>query len=174
MGNSQLICYTKLSPNRTHPRDDAIKKITIHHMEGDCSIEECGEIFASREREASSNYGIGTDGRIALYVDEGDRSWASSSPENDNMAVTIEVANDTLAPTWTVSNRAMESLIRLCVDICQRNHIESLVYTGDASGNLTMHKWFRKDPPAICPGPYLESRYPFIASEVNRRLHQQQ
>lgn len=167
MSNSSLICYTKISPNKTSPRRNAIKKITIHHMAGNLSVESCGEVFAPSSRQASSNYGIGTDGRIGMYVEEKDRAWTSSNADNDNQAVTIEVANDTLAPNWTVSEKAMVSLINLCVDICKRNGIDRLIYTGDKTGNLTMHKWFAATG---CPGPYLESKFQYIADEVNKLL----
>ena len=136
-------------------------------MAGNLTVEQCGELFASPAREVSSNYGIGTDGRIALYVDEANRSWCSYSPSNDNRAITIEVANDGGEPNWHVSDKAMTSLINLCVDICKRNGIKKLNYTGDTSGNLTMHKWFTATG---CPGPYLSSKFPYIASEVNKRL----
>lgn len=167
MSNSSLISYTKISPNRTSPRKKPIRKITIHHMAGNLSVEQCGAVFAPTSRKASSNYGIGTDGRIGMYVEEKDRAWTSSSPDNDNQAVTIEVANNTLGPNWTVSDKAMTSLIDLCVDICKRNGIQRLNFTGDKTGNLTMHCYFKS---TLCPGPYLKSKFPYIASEVNKRL----
>lgn len=167
MSNSSLISYTKISPNRTSPRKKPIRKITIHHMAGNLTVEQCGAVFAPTSRKASSNYGIGTDGRIGMYVEEKDRAWTSSSPDNDNQAVTIEVANSTLGPNWTVSDKAMASLIDLCVDICKRNGIQRLNFTGDKTGNLTMHCYFKS---TLCPGPYLKSKFPYIASEVNKRL----
>lgn len=167
MSNSKLVNYTKISPNSNNPRNHKIDTITIHHMAGNLSIESCGAGFADPKRQASSNYGVGTDGRIGMYVEEANRSWCSSSRENDHRAITIEVANDGGAPNWHVSDKALEATIKLCVDICQRNGIKKLNFTGDKSGNLTMHKWFAA---TACPGPYLESKFPYIASEVNRRL----
>ena len=165
MSNSPLVTYTKISPHRTSPRNHAIDTITIHHMAGNLSVETCGSVFQSRE--ASSNYGIGTDGRVGMYVEESDRSWASANAPNDHRAVTIEVANDSGAPNWHVSDTALDRCIELCVDICRRNGIQRLNFTGDKSGNLTMHKWFYA---TACPGPYLESKFGYIADEVNRRL----
>lgn len=167
MSNSSLISYTKLSPNCDHPRNHAIDKITIHHMAGDLSVETCGNLFAKPSYEASSNYGIGSDGRVGLYVNEGDRAWASASPSNDNRAVNIEVANDATGGDWPVSDAAYSKLIDLCVDICQRNGIKALNYTGDADGNLTEHRMFAA---TACPGPYLHERMGRIAAEVNNRL----
>jgi len=166
MSNSPLVQYTKLSPNY-NPRNNKIKKITIHHMAGVLSVETCGNIFANPSRQASSNYAIGSDGRIAMYVEEKNRSWCSSSPANDHQAITIEVANCEYGGQWRVSDYVLSRLIELCVDICKRNGIDRLNYTGDTSGNLTMHKWFAD---TSCPGPYLSSKFPYIADEVNKRL----
>ena len=102
-----------------------------------------------------------------MYVEEANRSWCSGSRENDHQAITIEVANDSGAPEWHVSDKAMKKLIALCVDICKRNGIEKLNFTGDKSGNLTMHKYFQD---TSCPGQYLESKFPYIANEVNKAL----
>lgn len=100
-------------------------------------------------------------------MDEANRSWCSSSSANDHRAITIEVANDEVGGNWHVGDKAMAKLIDLCVDICKRNGIAKLNYTGDKSGNLTMHKWFAA---TACPGPYLESKFPYIAQQVNAKL----
>jgi peptidoglycan hydrolase-like protein with peptidoglycan-binding domain len=134
-------------------------------MAGNLSVETCGNVFQSSQ--SSSNYGIGSDGRVGMYVEEANRSWASSSRENDHHAVTIEVANDGGAPNWHVSDVALAKLIDLCVDICQRNNIKALNYTGDKNGNLTRHNMFAS---TTCPGPYLQGKFSYIAEEVNRRL----
>ena len=166
MSNSPLVVYTKLSPNYS-ARTARIDRITIHHVAGKTTVEALGAVFAPTSRQASANYGIGYDGRIGLYVAENHRAWTSSNRDNDNRAITIEVSNDGGAPDWHVSDAALEALIALCVDICQRNGIPQLNFTGDTSGNLTMHKWFAATD---CPGPYLGGKFPYIAQEVNRRL----
>lgn len=175
MSNSALVTYTKLSPNMNAPRNHVIDTITIHVMDGDLSIERCGDLFAKKSKRASSNYGIGTDGRIALYVDEANRSWCSSNSKNDNRAVTIEVANDGGAPDYHVSNAAMASLINLLVDICKRNGIKKLVWSTNKNDrvnhvngcNMTVHRDFKAK---ACPGEYLYSHHRYIADEVNKRL----
>ena len=168
MSNSPLVNYTKISPNSSNPRNKPITKITIHHVAGNLTVEQVGNIFATKERKASSNYGVDNHGRVGMYVEEKNRAWTSSSSENDNQAVTIEVANITGAPDWKVSDIALNKTIDLCVDICKRNNIKRLNFTGDKTGNLTMHKWFAA---TACPGPYLESKFPYIANEVNKRLN---
>lgn len=165
--NSPLTSYVRLSPNADFPREEKITKITIHHMGADLTLDALGASFGRRDREASANYGIDSSGNIGLYVEEVNRSWASSSPENDHAAVTIEVANEETGGDWRVSDRAYEALIALCTDICRRNGMEELVYTGDANGSLTIHKMFADTE---CPGPYLESRMEEIAETVSKNL----
>lgn len=167
MSNSNLASYTKLSPNYTKMSNKVNKKITIHHMAGNLTIEGCGEVFHNKSRRSSSNYGIGSDGRVGLYVEESNRAWTSSNSANDNEAVTIEVANNTFSPNWTVSEAAFNKLIELCTDICIRNNIKKLVWTGDRTGTLTCHYMFAN---TMCPGPYLRSRMSEIAQLVNDRI----
>lgn len=174
MSNSPLVSYTKLSPNHSGKRNHVIDTITIHCMAGNASVETCGALFANPSRKASSNYGIGSDGRIALYVDEANRSWCTSSASNDNRAVTIEVANNGSAPDWPVSDKAYAALLDLVTDICKRNGIKKLLWKGDKSligqvdkQNMTVHRWFAAK---ACPGDYLYNRHGQIAAEVNKRL----
>lgn len=176
MSNSPLVSYTKLSPNHSGKRNHVIDTISIHCMAGNLTVESCGNLFQNTSRQASSNYGIGSDGRIALYVDEANRSWCTSSSSNDHRAVTIEVANDGGAETgWHISDAAYKSLINLLVDICQRNGIKKLLWQGNKNligqvdkQNMTVHRWFAAK---ACPGDYLYNLHPQIAAEVNARLN---
>lgn len=168
MSNSSLVNHVHLSPNYTPMSNKKNEVIVIHHMAGKLTVEQCGNVFAPSSRKASSNYGIDGNGRIGLYVEEKNRSWATSSRAIDSRAITIEVANSVAGGNWPVSDKAMTSLINLCVDICKRNGIKKLNYTGDKNGNLQMHKWYAATG---CPGAYLESKFPYIANEVNKRLN---
>jgi peptidoglycan hydrolase-like protein with peptidoglycan-binding domain len=173
MSNSPLVSYTKISPNKTSPRQHAIDTVTIHCVVGQLTVESLGQVFANANRRSSSNYGIGLDGKIGMYVEEKDRSWCSSNPNNDHRAITIEVASDA-KPPYSVTDAAYKSLITLLADICKRNNIKELKWKGDKSligkvdkQNMTVHRWFaNKD----CPGEYLYSRHGQIANEVNKLL----
>lgn len=167
MSRSELVDFIKISPNSNNPRKYPVTKITIHHTASVATVEGLGRVFASPARQASSNYGIGSDGRVGLYVEEGNRAWTSSNRENDERAVTIEVSNSKKGGDWPVSDKVFDKLVALCVDICRRNGIEKLEYTGDAEGNLTRHNMFAA---TACPGPYLQSRFPLIAELVNEQL----
>lgn len=171
--NSKLVNYTRISPNRSVNRNHTIDTVSIHCVVGQCSVETLGSIFASTSKEASSNYGIGYDGRIGMYVEEKDRSWCTSSASNDNRAITIEVASDTYHP-YRVNDAAYKSLIKLLVDICKRNGIKELKWRADKSligqvdkQNMTVHRWFANKS---CPGDYLYNLHGQIAKEVNAQL----
>lgn len=140
--NSSLVSYTRISPNRTSPRNKPITKITIHHMAGIMSVEEFGNLVANPNRQMSANYAIGNDGRIGLFCEEKDRSWCSSSPWNDHASITIEVSNCATGGNWPIGTAAYNSLIKLCVDICKRNNIKKLEFTGNRNGSLTYHYMF--------------------------------
>ena len=173
--NSSLVNYIDLSPGNYGLRDHKIDTITIHHMAGNLSVETCGQLF--HKKKGNSNYGIGSDGRIALYVEEKNGAWTSSNKTNDMRAITIEVANNSGAPNWTISAQALNSLLLLCADICRRNDIKALVWSPNKSDrinhrngcNMTMHKDFAA---TACPGPFIESIEGLIAVAVNQLLTQ--
>jgi hypothetical protein len=173
--NSSLVSYVDLSPGNYGPRSHKIDTITIHHMAGNLSVETCGRVF--HNKKGNSNYGIGSDGRIALYVEEKNGAWTSSNKTNDMRAITIEVANNSGAPNWTISPQALNSLLLLCADICRRNDIKALIWSPNKSDrinhvngcNMTMHKDFSA---TACPGPFIESIEGLIAIAVNQMLTQ--
>ena len=176
MSNSSLVNYRRLSPNCDRPRNHKIDTISIHCMAGNLTVEECGALFARPEYGASSNYGIGSDGRIALYVNEADMTYCTCSPSNDNRAITIEVANTVGYEPYPVSDAAYKSLINLLVDICKRNGIPKLLWKADKSligkvseQNMTVHRWFAAKS---CPGNWLYQHHGQIAADVNKRLEE--
>lgn len=169
MSDCSFVDLTCISPNCNRPRKYAVSKITPHHMAGNLTLEQIAAMEAKPSRQMSSNYAISSDGGIALLCHEADRSWCSSSPANDHRAITVEVANDQIGGQWHVSDAALEALVKLCVDICQRNPAlkNGLNYTGNARGNLTKHSYFTS---TACPGPYLGGKFSWLAKEVNKRL----
>lgn len=167
MSNSPLVNYVKLSLHYDSRDGKKITDITIHHMAGNLTVEQCGQVFQTRP--ASSNYGIDTRGRVGMYVEEKNASWANSNFASNQRSVTIELANDRTGGNWHVSDTAINKCIELCVDICRRNGIKRLNFTGNTSGNLTAHRMFTA---TACPGDYLYSKFNYIANEVNKQLGQ--
>lgn len=177
MSNSSLVSVTVLSPNNSGKRTHTIDRITPHCMVGQMSAKACGQLFAKASYQASSNYGIGKDGEIGLYVPEDKRSWCSSSESNDQRAVTIECASDTKSP-YAMNSKVYASLVKLCVDICKRNGKTRLIWcvSKDAALKrdpkddemiLTVHRWFAQKS---CPGDWLYNRLWKLAEEVTAQL----
>ena len=156
MSNSSLVSYVQISPNRTSPRNHAIDTITIHCMAGNLSLQTCGRLFADPNRKASSNYGIDSNGNVAMYCEEKDRSFCSSNKENDHRAITIEVANDEIGGDWHVSDKAFNTLLNLVEDICRRNGIKKLIWSENKDDrvnhrngcNMTVHRDYAAK---LCP-----------------------
>ena len=177
MSDSSIVSYTKLSPNNSGERTMKIDRITPHCVVGQCSVETIGKMFSFPEHRASSNYGIGSDGRIGMYVPENMRSWCSASRANDQRAVTIECASDASEP-YAMNDAVYKTLVELCIDICKRNGKTVLLWMGDKEKTLsyspksnemvlTVHRWFANKS---CPGDWLYSRMGALAETVTNEL----
>ncbi len=177
MSNSPLVRYAKMSPNHSGKRTHAIDRITPHCAVVQCDVGALGALFSKASRQASSNYGIGTDGQIGMFVEECNRSWCSSHEANDQRAVTIECASDTTEP-YAMRDAVYRSLIYLCTDICRRNGKTKLLWLEDKEKTLsynpksnemvlTVHRWFANKS---CPGDWLYSRLGDLADKVTELL----
>lgn len=175
MSNSDLVTYTRISPNTYGKRTHAIDRITPHCMAVQWTEQQCLASFADRARQASCNYAIGKTGGVGLCLGENMWSWCSSSDSNDNRAITIECASDSFHP-YKMNKVVYDKLVDLCEDICRRNHKKKLLWLGTAALNytpkademvLTVHRWFANK---ACPGDWLFNRLGALASEVTKRL----
>lgn len=176
--NSSLVSYTKFSPNHSGQRTHDIDRITPHCVVGQCTAESLGDWFSKTSTKASSNYGIDKNGRVGLYVEEKNRSWCSSSNANDQRAVTIECASDTVEP-YAMNDKVLDSLVTLCTDICKRNGKKKLIWFADKTKSLnykpkademviTVHRWFANKS---CPGNWLYERLGDVAAKVTANLN---
>lgn len=181
VSNSPLATYTRISPNKNHPRKYPITRITPHCVVGQFTAKQILDMnhFTTYDPNngASCNYAIGKDGSIGLGVDEGDRSWCSSSFDNDHRAVTIEVSSELVHP-YEITDAAYKALIDLMADVCKRNGKSRLVWPGSKDAALayqpkvdemvlTAHRFFANK---ACPGDYMYSRFGQMAEEVTARL----
>lgn len=176
MSNSSLVSFTQISPNKNSPRTHKIERFTPHVYVGQVSVERMGKGWATKGN-VSANYGIGSDGRISLHVDEKDRAWTSSSKDNDMRAITVECASDSKSP-YAINDKVWNSLVNLLEDVCRRNGKTKVLWFGDKEKSLsykpadneiviTVHRWFAAKS---CPGPYLYERLGLLADTVNKRL----
>ena len=172
MSQSSLVDITVWTNHKGYPdgasgrNGTKIDKIFVHHMAGVLTAKQCGNVFKSRE--ASAHYGIGSDGKIGQYVKEEDTAWHAGNKSYNLRSIGIELSNDGGAKTnWHVADKTIEKCIDLIVDICKRNNITKINYTGDTKGNLCMHTWVAS---TACPGPYLKTKFKYIADQVNKEL----
>ena len=175
--NSPLVDCVKMSPNHSGKRTHRIDRITPHCVVGQCSAERIGDCFPAG-REASCNYGIGYDGRVCLIVDEANRSWCTSSNANDQRAITIECASDSTHP-YAFKDACYKKLVKLCIDICQRNVIKKMLWINNkekalnyepkaGEGIFTVHRWYANKS---CPGDWMYNRMGQLCDEVNAGLN---
>lgn len=174
--NSPLVGYTRLVNKHSGLRTHCIDRITPHCVVGQVTAARLGDIF-SGTRDVSSNYGIALDGTVALYVEEKNRSWCSSSNANDQRAITIECASDP-KPPYAFKPVVYDTLVKLCIDICKRNGKKKLLWFGDKAKSLnykpksdemvlTVHRWFCNKS---CPGDWMYARMGDLADKVTAAL----
>lgn len=178
--NSSLVDCIVKSPNFTEVKDRKLNRITPHCVVGQLKAENIGACFP-KGRQASCNYGIGTEGRVCLIVDEKNAAWTSSSSENDQQAITIECASDKESP-YAFNNVVYNKLIDLCIDICKRYNKKSLIWIKDKDKALayqckndemllTVHRWFKNKS---CPGDWMFARMGELAQLVTDTLNGKQ
>lgn len=166
MSNSSLAKekYIAHSNNYTVGRSGRkIEKVTIHHMAGVLTAKQCGAIFQNGSRKASSNYGIGRNGEIALYVDEKNTSYADGNWDSNCKSVTIECSNNKTGGDWTISDTVLNSLVNLVADILKRNKLGKAI----VGKTITWHSMYMA---TTCPGNYLRKQMDYIAQKVNEKL----
>ncbi len=139
----------------------SIKYITIHHMAGVLTAEQCGNIFKNGNKQVSSHYGVGKDGSIGQYVDEANTSYANGNWKSNCESITIEISNSLASGNYPVSDVTLNKAIQLIADIAKRNNLGKLV----KGKNLTWHKMYKS---TSCPGEYLLSKMDYIVSEANK------
>ena len=174
---SPLTDKIKESPDNSGQRWYAVTRITPHCWVGQVSVENGLNYFYNTERQVSSNYIIGTDGRVGGCVREEWRAWTSSSRDNDNRAITIECASDAKSP-YAFNSAVYGKLVKLCVDICKRYGKKKLLWISDKNKALsysvkddemllTVHRWFADTD---CPGSWLMGKMGDLASVVTAQL----
>lgn len=169
MGYSSLVSYRMMTSHKSSGRGGHKPiRIAIHHMAGNLSVEQCGNVF--KNCQVSAHYGIGNDGRIGVYVDENDTAWALGNFAWNQKTINIELANDSGAPNWHVSDKVIERCIDLVVDIAYRLGWSYIAYDGTLSGSdIIAHRWIAS---TACPGPYMmnNGKLKYIAQQADKKL----
>lgn len=163
---SPLATYKAIT-SKSNPRTQKIVGITFHHMSGRMTGKQCADYFCDTGRQVSANYCIGPNGDIACNVPENRRAWTSSSRENDQKRITMELSNDSGAPGWHIGDKTIQAAINLAVDICKRHGIKKLYYDGTKAAPVTWHCQFADTD---CPGPYFKKITHYVCGQINSRL----
>lgn len=166
MSNSSLVNVKVPAYNANYSQGRSgrkIEMIALHHMAGILTAEQCGRIFQQVGRQASANYGVGCDCKVALYVDEENTSWANANWDSNCKAVTVEISNCEIGGDYKVADDVLNKVIELVADIAQRNNLGKLV----KGKNLTWHSMYCA---TACPGKYILSKIDYIIEEANKLI----
>lgn len=132
------------------------KSVTIHHNGGRLSHE--GVLSVWKTRPASAHFDVDSSGAVAQYVKVNEYAWAVGNTTGNQQTISIEQANATLAPGWTVADATWQNAARLAgwlfakvVDGTPRPTKDNLFYH---------HHWSSTD----CAGPYMEGIYAKVLS----------
>lgn len=151
--------------NYTTGRAVPIDTIIIHHA-ATTDFNGIGATFRNPARNASAHYGVGSNGNVDQYVNEGDTAWHAGNWPVNQRSIGIENVNQTGAPDWLVAQSTFNTLIELVTDIAKRHNLLPLVVGGNLrKGYLGGHKDVSINPTA-CPVT-LESRLHELADRVN-------
>ena len=167
MSYSSLTTYKAFTPNMSLGRGGKkVIKIAVHHMAGNLSVIQCGNVF--RNNRVSAHYGVNGK-QVGCYVDESNTAWALGNFDKNQRSINIECANDGGTSTnWHVSDLTIETTINLIVDIAYRLGWTYIAYNGTYAGSdIIMHRWVAS---TACPGGYLASKMKYIATEADKRL----
>lgn len=164
MSNSSLVNVTVWAHSGNYSpasKRTKITKIYVHHMAAKLTAQQCGSIFAKAGRNGSTHYGVGSDGKVGLYVDESCVAWAVGVWKENQCSISIETSNSSTGGDWPVSDLTFNKLVELVADIAKRNNLGTLV----VGQNLLGHK--DSGAATICPGPYLYAKLQELADRAN-------
>ena len=172
--------------NCTFPRNTKKKPsewtIIPHVIDGNPTAENQARAFCNPKVGASAHYIIDSIGTIVQNVPECCRAWTTGGDLNvngltgsmiDHEAITMEIANVTPRPYCGMTPEAVNSLVMLMVDICQRNGIPAVKWSGNKflagtpEQNVAAHRWFANKS---CPGDFLYNNMGAVCDTVNMYL----
>lgn len=95
----------------------SIEKIVLHHNAGVLSVQDCWNVWQSRQ--ASAHYQVDVNGRVGQLVHDYDTAWHSGDWETNLRSIGIEHSNSGgAAEGWPVSGATVESGAHLVAALC--------------------------------------------------------
>lgn len=123
--------------------------VTLHHNGGRLSHE--GVLNVWKTRPASAHFDVDGKGAVAQYVNVNEYAWATGSTNGNQRSISIEMANATLGPNWTVANATWQSAARLAGWLFAR-----VIGTRPTKSNLVVHHHWKA---TLCAGPFIDAYY---------------
>lgn len=128
--------------------------VTLHHNGGRLSHE--GVLNVWKTRPASAHFDVDGKGAVAQYVNVNEYAWATGSTNGNQRSISIEMANATLGPNWTVANATWQSAARLAGWLFAR-----VIGDRPTKDNLVVHHHWKS---TLCAGPFIDAYYNKILS----------
>jgi len=155
MTHSKLTNRIHLAPASQHSSRNGttVDTFLIHHQASTNSAA-TESAMVNATKDVSANYIITNEGELVLIVDEDRRAHTSGSRYDggrgaqwDRRSITVEIENETGAPDWKISEKAIQKAARLLVDLRRRRKVTN------ALGHRDLWERFRASYPTFCPGP---------------------
>lgn len=134
--------------------------VTIHHNAGNLTHE--GVLSVWKTRLASAHFDVDAKGNVAQYVKVTEYAWSVGDKAGNESSISIEQANSTFDPIWTVSDTTWKSTARLIGWLFA--HVIDKTPRPSAS-NVFGHKHWSSTE---CPGPYVMKNLPKIIAEAQK------
>jgi N-acetyl-anhydromuramyl-L-alanine amidase AmpD len=155
MTYSELTNQVRAAASKFSSRQGAkIDTFLIHHQAGTSDDAVINNMVSTGGREVSANYTISNEGRITGVVPDEDRAWTSGSSTDggkgaawDRRAITVEIENETGAPSWRISAAAKTAAAALLNDL--RARYGNLI----VMGHRDLYTKYGASYPTYCPGP---------------------
>lgn len=139
-------------------RSYAKKSVTFHHNGGRLSHQ--GVLNVWKVRPASAHFNIDGAGTACQFVRANEYAWATGNTRGNQETISIEMANATLAPSWTVAQVTWKAAARLAGWL-----FANVIKARPSKGNIFFHHdWLS----TTCAGPYMDSVRNELVAEVQK------
>jgi hypothetical protein len=130
--------------------------VTLHHNGGRLSHE--GVLNVWRSRPASAHFDVDGAGAVAQYVKVNEYAWAVGNTAGNMSTISIEMANATLSPSWTVSVTTWKNSARLAGWLFAK-----VIGVRPSASNFFVHSHWSS---TACAGPSIQAAWPQIMREA--------
>ncbi|MEU4850441.1 peptidoglycan-binding protein [Streptomyces gilvosporeus] len=126
--------------------------VTLHHNDGKTSrLSYQGVLNGWKTRPASAHFDVDSAGAVAQYVRVNEYAWAVRDIAGNQSSISIEMANATLAPGWTVAETTWNNAARLAGWLFAK-----VIGERPSKSNLFYHHHWSSTE---CAGSYMDKIY---------------